>query len=139
MVITLYDYEFLQFHERRNDRRNNTLPFVRGTVDRQFPKFPIDHVRPTMETRCCKVLFPSYSKKKTAEDTLVPPLWGKREKMFFLALFVHAAVRGESCAFTLKIVNTLINNSSRDDRPSISTSNQPTANPVRDGQGGECR
>ena len=23
---------------------------------------------------------PNYSKKKTAEDTLVPPLWGKREK-----------------------------------------------------------
>ena len=39
----------------------------------------------------------------------------------FLGLFVHAAVRGGTCAFTLKIVNTLIKNSSRDDRPSIST------------------
>ena len=44
------------------------------------------------------------------------------EKMFvFLGLFVHAAVRGGTCAFTLKIVNTLITDSSRDDRPSIST------------------
>ena len=35
--------------------------------------------------------------------------------------FVHAAVRGGTCAFTLKIVNTLIKNSSRDEKPSIST------------------
>ena len=76
-----------------------------------------------METRCSKVIFPKYSnKKKPAEDTLVPPLREHREKMFvFLGLFVHAAVRGETCAFTLKIGNTLIKNSSRDDRPSIST------------------
>ena len=61
-------------------------------------------------------------KKKTAEDTLVPPLWGKRDKKFvFLVLFVHAAVCGGTCAFTLKFVNMLIKNSSRDDRPSIST------------------
>ena len=33
-----------------------------------------------METRCCKVIFPNYSKKKPAEDTLVPSLWGTREK-----------------------------------------------------------
>ena len=62
-------------------------------------------------------------KKETGllEDTLVPPLWGTREKNVFLGLFVQAAVRGGTCAFTLKIVNTLIKNSSRDDRPSIST------------------
>ena len=76
----------------------------------------------TMETRCYKVIFPNYSKKKPAQDTLVPPLWETRGKMFvFLGLFVHAAVRGGTCAFTLKIVNTLIKNSSRDDKPSIST------------------
>ena len=78
-----------------------------------------------METRCSKVFFPNYLvlKNKPAEDTVVPPLWGTREKkMFvFLGLFAHAAVRGGTCAFTLKIVNTLIKNSSRDDRPSIST------------------
>ena len=34
----------------------------------------------TMETRCSKVIFPNYSKKKPAEDTLVPSLWGTREK-----------------------------------------------------------
>ena len=39
----------------------------------------------TMETRCSKVIIPNYSKKKPAEDTLVPPLWGTREKkcLFF--------------------------------------------------------
>ena len=59
---------------------------------------------------------------KPAEDTLVPPLWGTRGKnVRFLGLFVHSAVRGGTCAFTLKIVNTLIKNSSRDDKPSIST------------------
>ena len=31
----------------------------------------------TTETRCRKVFFPNYSKKKPAEDTLVPPLGGK--------------------------------------------------------------
>ena len=76
----------------------------------------------TMETRCSKVIFPNHSKKKPAEDTLLPPLWGTRGKnVGFLGLFVHAAVRGGICAFTLKIVNTLIKNSSRDDKPSIST------------------
>ena len=41
-------------------------------------------IRPvTMETRCSKVIFPNYSKKKPAEDTLVPPLWEQtREKRF---------------------------------------------------------
>ena len=32
----------------------------------------------TMETRCYKVFFPNYSKKKPAEDALVPPRWGTR-------------------------------------------------------------
>ena len=34
----------------------------------------------TMETRCSKVIVPNYSKKKPAQDTLVPPLWGTRGK-----------------------------------------------------------
>ena len=57
----------------------------------------------TMETRCCKVSFPNFSKKKSAEDTLVTPLWGKQEQTvcFFQDLFVHAAVRGGTSAFTL--------------------------------------
>ena len=42
-----------------------------------------------METRYAKVFFPNYSKKKLAEDTLVPPLRGTRENVFvFLGLFV---------------------------------------------------
>ena len=41
----------------------------------------IGWIRPmTMETRCSKVIFPNYSKKKPAEDTIVPPLWGTRGK-----------------------------------------------------------
>ena len=44
-----------------------------------------------------------------------------KKKFVFLGLFVHAAVSGGTCAFTLKIVNTLIKNSSRDGTPSIST------------------
>ena len=49
--------------------------------------------------------------------------YGKHGKKTFvlLGLFVHAAARGGTCGFTLKTVNTLIKNSSRDDRPSIST------------------
>ena len=39
----------------------------------------------------------------------------------FQILFVHAAACSGTCALTLKIVNTLIKNSSRDDRPLIST------------------
>ena len=42
-----------------------------------------------------------------------------KKKFVYRGLFVHAAVRGGTCAFTMKLVNTLINNSSRDDRPSI--------------------
>ena len=52
-----------------------------------------------------------------------------------VCLQVFAAVRGGTCALTLKIVNTLIKNSSRDHSPSISTLKQLTANPVRVGQG----
>ena len=40
---------------------------------------------------------------------------------FYVGLFVHAAIRGGTCDFKLKIVNTLIKNSTRNDRPSIST------------------
>ena len=49
----------------------------------------------TMEARCSKVIFPNYLKKKPAEDSVVPPLWGTRKKKVFLGLFVHAAVPAE--------------------------------------------
>ena len=75
-----------------------------------------------METRSSKVIFPNYSKKKPAEDTSYRRYGEYGKKMFvFLGLFVRAAVRGGTCALTLKIVNTLIKNSSLDDTPSIST------------------
>ena len=97
----------------------------------EFQPFKQVVLRPmTMETRCSQTydngnaMFQSYlskifKKKKPAEDTLVPPLWGTRGKknVRILGLFFHAAVlvRGGTCAFTLKIVYTLIKNSSRDD------------------------
>ena len=56
-----------------------------------------------------QIFVPKYSKSIWAEDTLVPPLWENGEKQFFF--FVHAAARRGICAFTLKIVNTLIKNS----------------------------
>ena len=86
----------------------------------------------TMETRYCKAFFPNCSKINRLKI-----LSHRRcvESVFFNICFVHAAARGGTCAFTLKIVNTQIKDSSHDDRASISTSNQPTANPLRDGQG----
>ena len=89
-----------------------------------------------METRCCKALFPNNNKKRTPEDSLIPPLREKLEKkMFVFILFSSRGLRGGTFASTSKIANTLTKNSSRDDRPSISTQNQPTANSIRVGQG----
>ena len=42
----------------------------------------------TMETRCSKVIVPNYSKKKPAEDKLVPPLWGTREENVCLSRII---------------------------------------------------
>ena len=50
-----------------------------------------------------------------------------RKKCLFWGLFVHAAVRSGTCACTLKIVNTLIKNSSRDDLDIESTHGQPAS------------
>ena len=90
-----------------------------------------------METRCCIFFSPNYSKKKSAEDSRIAAM-GKTGDFFlflFLILLVHADARGGICAFTLKIVNTLIKNSSRDDGLSISSYNQPTTKLLRAGQG----
>ena len=113
-----YSYITYLAVQREGEYRKSNVPHK---LD--FLRLYITVLRPlTMETQCSKVIFPNYSKKKPVEDTLVPPLWGTREKMFvFLGLFGHFAVRGGTCAFMLKIVNTLVTNSSRDDRPSIST------------------
>ena len=51
-------------------------------------------------------LVPNYSKMKSAEDTLVPLLLGKREVMFvFSVLFVHAAARGETKCLRCDVEN----------------------------------
>ena len=77
-----------------------------------------------METRCSKVIFPDYwyQNRNRLKIRSYRRYEEHGKQMFaFLGLFVHAAVRGGTCAFTLKIVNTLIENSSRDNRPWIST------------------
>ena len=92
----------------------------------------------TMETRGCKLFFPNDSKNKSTEDTRTAAM-GKTENIYiFSILFFHAAARGGTCAFMFKTVNTLIKNSSRDDRPVDldieSTHGQPTscrARPMR--------
>ena len=67
-------------------------------------------------------LSPNYSKSNRLKIRSYRRYGEHGKKVFvFLGLLVHAAVRGGTCAFRLKIVNTLIKNSSRDDRPSIST------------------
>ena len=85
--------------------------------------FSFCFVRPmTMETRCSKVIFPTIRKRNRLKIRSYRRHGDQGKKMFlFLGLFVHAAVLGGACAFTLKTVNTLIKHSSRDDRPSIST------------------
>ena len=57
-------------------------------------------VRPMlMQTRCCTVLFPNYSNKKSA--ILVPPLREKRgEICVFNILLVRAAARGRQFVFS---------------------------------------
>ena len=76
-----------------------------------------------------KVFFPNYSKKESAEKYRRHGQNGK--KMCFFNIIVHAAARGGTCALTLKIVSTLIKNSSRDDRPSISESTHGQPAPCR--------
>ena len=98
----------------------------------EFQPFKQVVLRPmTMETRCSQThdngnaMFQSYlskySKKRNRLKIRSYRRYGEHgeKKMFvFLGLFFHAAVLvrgGTTCAFTLKIVNTLIKNSSRDD------------------------
>ena len=59
-----------------------------------------------METHCCKVFFPNYSKEK--KRTAAVGKTARKNMFVFLMLFVHAAERGGTCAFKLNIVNTLI-------------------------------
>ena len=89
-----------------------------------------------METRCCQVFVSKLFKKNVGSRYSRTAAMGKKgNKYLFLILFLHGAARGANCAFTLKMVNTLIKSISRDDRLSISTLTQPTANPLRVGQG----
>ena len=86
----------------------------------------------TMVKRCCKNLFPNYSKEISAEDTRTAAM---RKNVCFSHMICVRGCTRRNLSFALKIVNTLIKNSSRDDRTSISTYNQSTANLFRVGQG----
>ena len=56
-----------------------------------------------METRCSKVIFPTIQKRNRLKIRSYRRYGEHGGKMFvFLGLFVHAAVRGGTCAFTLK-------------------------------------
>ena len=66
--------------------------------------------------------------------------YGERFFFFFLkGLCVHAAVRGGTCAFTLKIVIALIKNSSRDDRLRSRHRSNPRPTRFVSAKAGECR
>ena len=57
----------------------------------------------TMGTRC--VFSPDYSKKKPAQDTLVPPLRGKREKNIILSRMICSrCCTRRNLRFTLKLL-----------------------------------
>ena len=62
-----------------------------------------------METRCCHFSFSNYSKKKRWRYgcTAAMGKTGGGEMIVFSGLLTHAAVRGGTCAFTLKTVHTL--------------------------------
>ena len=73
----------------------------------------------------------SIQKRNRLKDTLVPPLWGTREEnACFSRIICSRCCTGRNLRFHVENSNTLIINSSRDDRPSISTWKQPTANPL---------
>ena len=60
-----------------------------------------------METRCCKVLFPNYSKTFRLKIRSYRRYGKNREGRFlFFILFVHTAARGGTCTF--RIVRTLL-------------------------------
>ena len=74
-----------------------------------------------METRCCKVCFQTTQKKKRLKILSYRGYGNNEKNVCFLIkfykncykhvsceLFVHAAARGGTCTFTLKIANTLI-------------------------------
>ena len=83
----------------------------------------MSELRPILiEAQCCKVFFRTIHKRILLK-TLSYRRYGKNGAggRKFNLLFVHAAAPGAKCVFTLKIANTLIKTTSRDDRPSIST------------------
>ena len=53
-----------------------------------------------METRSPKVLFQRYCFQRMAENFLVPPLWEKIGKCFFVFLFVSPAAAGGAICFS---------------------------------------
>ena len=107
--IVTSDTNFVPPHRRRNKKRIS------------YSKMFLCNRPVTMETRCSKVI-QTIQKRNRLKIRSYHRYGEHGKKMFvFTGLCVHAHVRVGTCAFTLKIVNTLIKNSSRDDRSSIST------------------
>ena len=105
---------------QRQIRRSWIPPTLRPPPP-SMPRQKNAGVRPmTMETRLQRFLCTLF-KKEIGRYSRAAAMGKTGKKFVFLALFVHAAARGGTCALTLKIVNTLVKNSSRDDWPSIST------------------
>jgi len=109
------------------NRRPNDIPHGAHTASYSslgYYGWILKHIgilRPmTMETRCCNFSYQTIQKLIGWGYACIATV-GK--KFFF---FWGCTCRNP--AFTWEIVNTPIKNSSRDDRPSISTQNQPTAN-----------
>ena len=70
----------LTYSSRYHNQAPGTWYIFNTSVTLIQTNFPRSIIPMTMETRSSKVIFQKYSKKKPTEDTLVPPLWGTREK-----------------------------------------------------------
>ena len=93
-----------------------------------------------METRCSKVIFPKFSKRNRLKIRSYRCYGEHLERMFvFLGLFVHVAVRGGTCAFTLK----LSTRRSKTAHATIGLRSRHMSNPrptrFVSGKAGECR
>ena len=137
-------HDSFQLELRSQKSKGRTVPtkkvlgLFQGTdVLRIFQASIFLGIRPmTMATRCSKVFFPDYSKKKPAQDTVVTPLWGTREiNVRFSRNICSRCCTGRNLRFHVENCQHADQKQLTRRHPSISTYKQPTANPVRVGQG----
>ena len=102
--IPVYKYQALHLRRNLQSRRNEAA------------------VRPmTMGTRCCKVFFPNYSKISRLKILSYRRYGENEKKCLFWGIICSRCCTRRNLRFHVEIVNTLINNCSSDDGPSIST------------------